>query len=105
MVKNVIVGCRQGLFPGARTTFRLAEGRRHPRLRRRASTPYNETVTVSSYSSVLRGALGEPWAVSDRLWREVTSVEEGDEAAYGRALRQVGDMMRRRFFGGAPGSR
>lgn len=59
-------------------------------------------MTVSSYSSVLRGALGEPWAVSDRLWREVTSVEEGDEAAYGRALRQVGDMMRRCFLGERP---
>lgn len=59
-------------------------------------------MTVSSYSSVLRGALGEPWAVSDSLWRAVTSVEEGDEAAYGRALRQVGDMMRRCFLGARP---
>lgn len=59
-------------------------------------------MNVSSYSSVLRGALGEPWAVSDSLWRAVTSVEEGDEAAYGRALRQVGDMMRRCFLGARP---
>ena len=59
-------------------------------------------MTVSSYSSVLRGALGEPWGVSDSLWRAVTSVEEGDEAAYGRALRQVGDMTRDRFLGERP---
>lgn len=58
-------------------------------------------MTVSSYSRALRGALGEPWAVSDRLWRELTSIEEGDEAAYGRALRQVGDMTRKYFLGSA----
>ena len=55
-------------------------------------------MTVSSYSSVLRGALGEPWAVSDSLWREVTSVEAGDECAYGRALCHVGDMTRKYFL-------
>lgn len=59
-------------------------------------------MTISSYSRALRGALGEPWAVSDSLWRAVTSVEEGDEAAYGRALRQVGDMTRRCFLGARP---
>lgn len=32
----------------------------------------------------------------------MTSVEEGDEAAYGRALRQVGDMTRDRFLGERP---
>lgn len=59
-------------------------------------------MTFSSYSSVLRGALGEPWAVSDRLWREVTSVEAGDECAYGRALCHVGDMTRTCFLGERP---
>lgn len=59
-------------------------------------------MTFSSYSSVLRGALGEPWAVSDRLWRELTSIEEGDEAAYGRALRHVSDMTRTCFLGARP---
>lgn len=46
--------------------------------------------------------MGEPWDVNDSLWRAVTSVEEGDEAAYGRALCHVGDMMRRCFLGARP---
>lgn len=96
------MACRQGRFSGARITFRLAEGRRRRSVCVGARLRYNETVVFSSYSSVLRGALGEPWAVSDRLWRELTSIEEGDEAAYGRALRQVGDMTRRCFLGARP---
>lgn len=48
------------------------------------------------------GARWVSLGLSDSLWRAVTSVEEGDEAAYGRALRQVGDMMRRCFLGARP---
>lgn len=59
-------------------------------------------MTISSYSRALRVASGEPWAVSDRLWREVTSVEAGDECAYGRALCHVGDMTRKCFLGERP---
>lgn len=54
-----------------------------------------------SYDTLLRDKLGGT-TVGDELWRAVTSVEEGDEAAYGRALRQVGDMTRRCFLGARP---
>lgn len=55
------------------------------------------------YKNLLRTIHGEP-TVGGYLWDTVTSIEEGDEAAYGRALRQVGDMTRK-YFWGAPGSR
>lgn len=53
------------------------------------------------YKNLLRTIHGEPTVGGD-LWDTVTSVGEGDEAAYGRALRQVGDMTRRCFLGARP---
>ena len=49
-----------------------------------------------SYDTLLRDNLGEP-TVSDRLWRAVTSVEAGDERAYGEALLTIDRMSWRDF--------
>lgn len=49
-----------------------------------------------SYEALLRDKLGEP-TVSDHLWQTVTSVEAGDERAYGEALLTIDRMSWRDF--------
>ena len=49
-----------------------------------------------SYDTLFRDKLGEP-TVGDRLWRAVTSVEAGDERAYGEALLTIDRMSWRDF--------
>lgn len=56
---------------------------------------YNAGMSIS-YESFLRDSLGEP-TVSDELWRAVTSVEAGDERAYGEALLTIDRLSWRDF--------